>query len=439
MNSFMKLRSIANIFYFFAFILSTIALFCVDEKLITILGVDFYYNKINGVFLFLANFILYLFNLNSKNSVRAVQKLFYPLSILILILINLILVVDNFFAVFLLLFLIFFINYFLNNSKDSLTKDCTTLFVSFLFISYGLLRYFIINDIPATLSNISQYQYKVDILSTNFALFGFLLLVSKLFNFLPFNIKAKNSYILNFSIISYLIIGCNLLIKTFTIFNYNFYNMQNIIAFYLIINILYFVFLQFRAKGINEFLRLTLSANIVVGIFGLFLFTKSALISFIYYSIALILSYSAAFLVSNVIEQKMHTDNFSELKKISHNDKLIKFFIFVVFLNLAKVPPCVAFCASIYSYFNIFLIEFSDIIMLFIPYILFGCSFLLSLNCFGVLGKILIEPDIVLKSFRLSPRQIFALFIVCFAILITGIAAQYITGQFVDVIDVGNI
>lgn len=439
MKNFIKLRKLTNIFYFMAFLFSVIALFCINEKTLTIFGVDFYYNKINGMFLFLANFMLYLFNLNSKNSVRYVQKLFYPISLVILILINLILLVDNFFAIFLLLFLLFFANYFLNQSKTLFTKDCITLFISFAFISYGVLRYFALNEIPATLLNILHYQYKIDSLSINFALFGLLLLISKLFNFVPFNLKAKNSFILNFTTMVYLIIGCDLLIKTFILLNYYFYKTQSIISLYIVINVLYYAFMQFRAKGISEFLRLTLSANIAIGIYALFSYGESGLVSFIYYSIAIILSYSAGFLISDIIEKKMQTDDFCALKKINHKNKLIKFFIFIIFLNLAKIPPGAAFCATIYSFLNIFLTDLSGNLISLAPYILFVCAFLLSLNSFNVMGKILIEPQKLLKSFELSLRQKFILSVVCFTLVASGLGVWYIMGQFTNIVDIGNI
>ena len=439
MKNFVQLRKLANIFYFMAFILSVVALLCFGDKTVTIFGIDFYYNKINGMFLFLANFVLYLFNLNSKNSVRYMQKTFYPVSLLILVLINLILLVDNFFLIFLLLFLLFFANYLLNNSKEAFIRDCIALFISYAFISYGVLRYFALNDIPATLMNIVQYQYKIDSLSINFALFGFLLLISKLFNFVPFNLKAKNSFALNFNTMVFLIIGCDLLIKTFVLLNYYFYKVQALISLYIVFNVVYFAFLQFKSKGINEFLRLSLSANIGIGIYSLFLYSESGLISFIYCSIALILSYGGCFLLSDIIEKKMNSDSFCALKKISHNDKLIKFFIFIVFLNLAKVPPGVAFCATIYSFLNIFLSDLTGDLISLAPYILFFCTFLLSLNCFNVMGKILIEPLKPLKVFKLSFRQKFILSVICLTLIVSGLGVLYITSQFTNIVDVGNI
>ncbi|MBR2068579.1 MAG: hypothetical protein IJ877_02335 [Candidatus Gastranaerophilales bacterium] len=410
-----------------------------DDKIISIAGIEFCYNKINGMFLFLADLVLFLFNLNSKNSIRNMQKLFYPLSVLLLIAVNLAVIADNIFILFLILFITFLINYILNRSEKTFSYDCIILFISFALISYGLLRYFVLNDISATFSNIAQYQYRVDDFIVNIGFLGFLILIFRLFNFLPFDLKAQNSHIFGFSTIIYLIVGCDLLIKTFILFNYYFYKSQSIIALYLILNLVYFVLSQFKSKGLNEFLKLSLCANIIIGIFGLFLYNESGFISFIYYSISLILTYAAGFLLSDIIEKKMHSDKFSMLKKITHNDRLIKFFIFIIFLNIAHIPPCVAFCASIYTFLNIFLIDMQGLIMTFAPYILFAAMFLLSLNALNVISKILIEPIRPLKSFMISQRQKFILSVISFALLISGLGIQYIMSQFMNIVSVGNM
>ena len=228
------------------------------------------------------------------------------------------------------------------------------------------------------------------------------------------------------------------MIKTFILFNYYFFKFQSLIAIYLIINILYFVLMQFRAKGIIEFLNYTLPINITIGIFALFLYSESGLISFIYYSLGLILTYSAGFFISDIIERKMGSNIFISLKKISHNDRLIRFFIFIIFLNIAKIPPFVSFFAGMYSILNIFLIDFAGKIMTFVPYILFFCLFALSLNSFSVLYKILIEPVKPMASFLLSQRQKTVLLIICFAIFISGVGVEYILNQFTNFIDVGG-
>lgn len=439
MKNIIKLRKITNIFYFIVLILSLFALFSFDDKNITIFGIDFCYNKINGMLLFLSDLTLYLFSLNSKNSIKNIQKIFYPLSIALLVLLNSILIIDNIFVNYILLFLIFLINYFLSKSKCQFCIDCSMLFASFVFISYGLLRYFAVNNIDATLSNIGYYQNRIDDFVIGLAFIGFLIIIFRLFNLIPFNLKQKNSHIFGFNTILYLIIGCDLLIKTFIIFNYFFYQFQTIIALYLIINVIYFGLIQFKSKGIIEFLKLTLPINIIVGIFSLFLYNEGGFISFVYYSMALILTYGAGFLISDIIEKKMGTNHFAGLSKISHNSRLIRFFIFIVFLNIAKIPPFIDSFASMYSFLNIFLIDFSGIVMTVAPYILFAFSFLVSLNTFGVLYKILIEPEREAKSFLLSQRQKFVLLVICFAIFITGAGVEYILNQFANIVDVGNM
>ncbi|MBQ8475560.1 hypothetical protein IJ531_00700 [bacterium] len=440
MKGIIKLRKTSNIFYFLIFILSFLALLFLDDKNIILFNIEFSFDRINTMFAFLANLVFFLFNLLSKNSIRKFQHIFYPLSMILIILFNIILFTNSITLVFLGLFFIFLINYFLTKSKSTFSFDISTLFFSFVLISYGLLRYFSLNSISFSFLNIAQYQYRIDEFIINIAFFGFLILIFRLFNLLPYNLKAKNSHILGFNTMLYFVLGCNLLIKMFSIFSYYFYKNQSIIALYLLLNAVYFAIRQFKSKSIIEFLKLTLPLNIIISIFALFTYSQTGFISLIYSMIALILSYGAGFILSDLIEKKMGTAEFSSLKKIGHNDRLIRFFIFVIFLNIAHALPCAGLFSAAFSFLNIFLTESSGLIMTFAPYILFMCAFLLTLEAINVISKTLVEPIKPMGSFLLSFRQRFILYILTFSLFICSFSIEYIISQFIDIAaQIGNL
>jgi formate hydrogenlyase subunit 3/multisubunit Na+/H+ antiporter MnhD subunit len=439
MKKTINLKKISDIFYFTAFILSFAVFFCLNKTSTNIFGIDFCYNKINGILILILNFSLFMFNFLSKNSLKNTKKLFYLCSIPLLIFGNLILLTDNIFVIFVLLLLIHLIDYLFNNTKYSFLNDFLTLFISFGLLSFGLMKYFTLYEISLTFQNIAQFQYKIDDFVNNLAFWGLLILIFRLFNFLPFNTKNENTYIFSYNRILYFIIGCYLSIKVFPLFNYFFDKSQNIIMCYLLFNLIYFSFLQIKSKNMIEFLKLTMPANAIIGFFSLFSYSEVGVVSFIYYSIGLILTYLGCFILSDIIKKAIGTDNFDSLKKISYGNKLIILFTFVVFLNLAKIPPFVGFFSGVYSTLNLFLIDTSGFIMTCAPYVTVFSSLLISINSLNVLTRVTTEPIEEIKSFPFDLKQKSSLLVICFCIFITGAGINFIINYLLNIINAGSI
>ncbi len=433
-----RLRSISILIYFTIFILSLAGVLCFDNLNFSIYNFDFSYNKINASIMFLANLVLFLFIFSSKNSVRKKQKVFYISSLILTILFNLIAISDNFFVIFFLLFLMFLINYFINNSKTQLLYDIIALFVSFLFVSWGLLRYFALNDLALSFSNLSHYLYKVDSFSLNIALCGFLIPLLRLFNLLPFTVKNESSFTEGYNSIINYGIGSLFLIKLFLLFNYEIYNNQSLIIIFLLFNMMYFTIIQFKSKSIKDFLRLIMSTDIIISIFTLFLYDENGLISYIYYSMVIIITYGGGYLLCDLLEKNMGNVDFDKLKKMPKNNLAIVLLIFTIFMNIAKLPLFAGFFAFTQGIFNILNISSSGKIVAISPYILIVCAFLTSFNTIKVISRVLIKPLKPLKYFIFHRRQAFALSVICVILLLYGIGIQYITEQFVNIIETGS-
>lgn len=434
-------RRIAKYFFIFQLLVSTILYFCIPEIEFSFLNMSFSFDKFDSALLLITNFIFFLISIISKSFVDKAHRLIYSSLIVLLGLINLIILSDNIFILFVSLFWFFLVNYLLYKNLSDKTEtdkqfflgvDIFSLIVPFGLIFGNFLRYFLINDIEFSYSNIIQNIQHIDSCSINLAFVGFSIVIFRLLNFIPFNnltlanFSSKNSFLNLINILTSTFIGMILLFRVFFIFNYSAYLLQNLIIIYLLVNLVYFSMLLFNQKSFIRFLIYTLPISVGISIVSLFQFNDIGNVTYIYSLFAISISYLFAFFVGALIEKKFNSDKFDNLMKISHQSRSIKFYILIAFLNLAKIPFGVMFSSTFLCLIAIFSKEFDSLLLVISSYVILGVLLILSLNIFNLLYKILIEPNKQYEGlFDVSKSQHFVFLILCFLIILSGILVKY--------------
>ena len=401
-------RRIAKVFYFIYFILGCAVFFFCEGIRFSFLNASFEMDKGVQYFIFLVNFIFFLFSIISKNFISKLHKVFYTTSFLLLGLINLLILSDNLCVSLIILFWIFLVNYFLSYtfSNNLNKKEITYQLINYLFwffVSCALIlcefaRYFVINNIEISYLEISQNLYKIEDTSVILAFFGMLILIGCLFNFYPFNSKNLsnsikiNSLVYSLMNVNFLLLGSCLLLKFYSIFDYLFFQFQDRLAIYLLINFIIYIILIFRQKSLIRFLTTIFCSCFIIGIFPLFAFEDECTNIFLYYSMITCASYCLSAFVFMILANKFKTDSIDEFKKIEDKTKISQFFIFISMLNIAFVPLLPMFSVQMISLMLMFSTDFKGDILNIISYILLFGIFAISLAGLNVLYKILIEP-----------------------------------------------
>lgn len=449
------IRKFAKTLFLIQFFISSILFFCTNTYEFSYLNIDFTINKSTQFLLLLVNLIFFLFSIISKTFILKLHKTFYATSFLLLGLINIAICCDNIFIIYLSLFWIFLIFYFLSISFSNkeihkqinyqLKNNLIWLFISLMLILYEFARYFVVNNIAFSFSNINSNLCKIDDIAIILAFIGFAIIIAKLFNLIPFN--GKNLFIsnklnpfifaLNFS--SSLIIGSSLFIKTYTNFDYLFYQFQDEIAIFLIINFAIFIILALRQKNLFKFLTNAFCAIIIIILFSIFSFEQECINAFLYSIFALCISYCLSAIVFMIIIDKFKTDNLDDFKKIDDKTKFSQLFITFSLLNIAGVPLLSIFGFELICFMLIFSTDYESLILNFIPYCLILGALILSLTSFGILYKILIEPVEKIKTqITYSNHQIIVCTILIFIIFVLGVYPEYIFKQINTLVQLGK-
>ncbi len=440
------IRRIAKTFFIVQFIITCIVFFCFQETNFSILNFDFNFTRHNQCLLFLSNFMFFIFSIISKSFILKLHRLFYSTNFLLLGLINLLILCDNIFLFLISLFWIFIIEYFLSISffekKETntinlrLINSLVVLFISTALIIKDFARYFLLNDIDFTFSNLSQNIYKIDDLAIIFAFFGFVILISRLFNLIPFNCKnlittqGINPFIFCLNNICAVILGCCLFSNCYYTFDYLFYQFQDILAIYLLINFIIFTILTLRQKNLLKFLSNIFCANIILGIFSIFSFVDDTISTFTYFIFVLCISYCLCAFVFMILQDKFKTFELEDFKKINDKSRLSQFFCAISILNFANVPLLALYSATFICFMMIFSTEYDGIILNIVPYFLILGLFLITLSAFGVLYKILIAPiEKSTSSTSFCNHQIIICIILTLTIILLSIYPQYLLNQ----------
>ncbi|MBQ4647142.1 MAG: hypothetical protein IJB79_07315 [Candidatus Gastranaerophilales bacterium] len=440
------IRRIAKVFFLIQFIFGYLTFFCLENVKFSFLNINFAPDGFSRFMLLLTSFLFFLFSIISKTFITKLHKVFYLTSFLLLGLVNFSILCDSIFVFLILLFWIFLIVFYFSTSfcnkeekkivKFQLKNDLTWLLISTSFLLVGFARYFLLNEIEFDFSNINVNLYKLDDSSINIAFFGFLILIARLFNFMPF--VAKNLYLSNkinplvFSIntLCSLILGCCLFLKCYFNFDYLFYQYQDELSIFLLINFIIFVILAFRQKNLLKFLFSLLIPSLIIGLFSVFSFEEDCINTFSYFSIVLCVSYCLSAFVFMILVNKFKTDELSEFLKIEDKTGLSRIFITASLFNMGCVPFFSFFSAELMSFMMIFSVDYDGMILNIAPYCLVLGALFLSLASFGVLYRILIEPIQKADSQNIfCKHQIFVCSILIFLVIILAFSPEYIFEQ----------
>lgn len=449
------IRRFANVIFSFEFFLAFIALIFCQDSTFTLFGVQFSYDKFSSYLIFLSTFVFFLFSIISKTFIDKLHRLFYSTSLLLMGLVNVVIVADNIFAILISLFWIFLIYYLLSTSfsKNEGKKNIIVQFMSDLFwylvaiflISKDFIRHFVINDIDFNFSLLAQNMYKIDDLSILLAFLGFLILIGRLFNLIPFcaknlsNSNAINPLVYYLQGFSSLVLACFLFVKCYLNFNFMFYQMQDEIALFLLINFVIFVILSIKQNNIFKFLVNVFSANVIIGLFSVFAFEQECFRIFAYFTFVVCIAYAMSVFALMLLSQKFKTDKFDELKRINDKSRLFQFFITISLLNIASVPVLSFFGAELICFMMIFATDYDGVVLNIAPYVLIFGAFALSAGVFNALYRILIEPpEKSINLTMLSSHQIIVFSLLVFAVIILSFCPNYIFNQIGTVVNIGN-
>lgn len=425
------------------------------ETSFAFLNIDFALDKFSSYLLFINSFVFFLFSIFSKTFIIKLHKVFYCFSFLLFGLINLLLLSDNIFATLILIFWLFLVSCFFlvtfskNENKKSiivqLMSDMFWFLTSIFLILKEFAKYFVANDVNFCFSELSQNLYKIDDFSIVLAFVGFLILIGRMFNFVPFQTKnlsvstGVNPFVYYMQGCSFLVAGCFLFTKIYLNFNFLFYQMQDVITIFLLFNFILFLFLSFRQNNMFKFLNNFFAANIIIGLFSVFSFEKECFRIFAYFVFVLIISYVFSSFVFIVLNQKFKTDKFDELKKINDKSKLFQFFCAVSMLNIASAPILAFFSAELICFMMIFSTDYEGYILNFAPIVLILGAFVLSLSAYGVIYRILIEPvEKTYKQTSLSNHQVLIFIILTFVLVVLSFTPDYIFKQIGTIVNIGN-
>lgn len=440
------IRRVAKTFFVIQFIYTCI-LFLVPNVLnFSILNIDFILDKNAQFLLFLNNFIFFLFSIISKTFILKLHKMFYATSFLLLALVNFSILSDCIFTFFLSLFWIILINYFLsisfvkkeeeNQVKYQITNDLIWYFIAASLILYDFTRCFILNDIDFTFSNLKPNLHMIEDSSTICAFFGMLIIIAKLFNFIPFNSKnillsnKINPCVFFLNSITNIILGSFLFLKVYKNFDYLFFQFQDEISIFLIINFIIFAILTLRQKNLFKFLTTAFCTISIVIFFSSFTFEKECLSIFLYSIFILSLSYLLSAFVFIILANKFKSGNLDDFKKIEDKTRLSQIFTTIALLNMASTPLLPIFGFELICLMTIFSTEYEGIILNYTPYCLILGVLIVSLASFSMLYKILIEPTTKTYSQdSFCNHQIIVCLILILALIILGFCPEYLFEQ----------
>lgn len=411
-NNFLKnpiyIRRFAKFLYIIQFIFSCVLFFFANTTSFEFQNINLILDKNTQFLLLLTNFIFFLYSIISKAFILKLHKLFYATSFLLLAIIDFAILLDNIFIFLISLFWIILINYFLSISfskkeytkqiKYQLTNDLIWFFAAISLILYDFARYFILNDIDFTFSNLNSNLDKIDSFSINYAFIGTLILVAKLFNLIPFNAKTLslsnkiNFYIYSLNFISNFILGYFLFLKLYTIFNHLFLEFQNEISIFLLVNFIIYVILTFNQKNLFKFITSAFCAITILAFFIIFSIEENYNAIFLYSISTLFLSYCLSAFTFMILADKFQTDNLDDFKKIEDKTRLSQIFTTFALLNIASTPLLPIFNSELIYFMAIFSNESEEALLNIAPYCFIFGIFIISLACFSILYKIMIEP-----------------------------------------------
>lgn len=421
------IRRSAKLFFLLYFIFASYIVIIPHKNMFSFLGINFLANETNLIYIFITSLIFLLLSIFSKNFIYKLHKLYHATSFLLLGLTNLALMCDGIFTFLVSLFWIFLVEYLLSSSfslkksHDTIDKHLLSnlfcLILGSALIIKEFARFFIVNELNFSFSNLKNFLYKIDDLSILYAFFGFLIITCRLLKLTPFvlnKINSTNLFVTITNSIIAFVLGCTLFIKCYSNFDYLFYQYQDEISIFLIFNFIINTFLILSQKKIFNFLNSAIIINLIIMFFTTFSFTKESTAVFISGSIILLVSFCFTSLMFTFLEDKFKTDNIENFKRINDKSKITQFLLFLSLLNFAPIPLTALFYVIGTNFLMLFSTKYESEILTYIPYILIFGYLLYSISIYAFAHKTIIEPTEKTKNpITLHAHQK----MVCFALL----------------------
>lgn len=399
------IRRFSRLFFFLYFAFSSYILITFSKNTFCFLGINFSINEINLIYALVVNLTFFLLSIFSKNFIHKLHKLYYATSFLLLGSTNLALLSDDIFIFLLSLFWIFLIEYLLLSSF-SLKKSQSLIEKNFLcnlfclILGAGLIikefaRFFVINELDFSFSNLTNFLYKIDDISILYAFIGFLIIICRLLKLIPFTsskINTSNSFITTTSDFTALILGCMLFIKCYSNFDYLFYQYQDKISIFLLFNFIINICLILSQKKIFNFLNSATLINLIIIFFATFSFAKESIPVFTFSTIVLLLSFCFTSFMFIFLKDKFKTDNIENFKKINDKTKLTHFLLASSLLNFAPNPLTALFYTIGTNFLILFSTKYESECFIYILYVLIFGYLLYSIAVYTFAYKIIIEP-----------------------------------------------
>ena len=146
-------RCLVKIFFTIQFFFSSFLLMGVEETSFSLLGIDFLFNAISSIFLFLLTFVFLLFLYFSKTFIQKIHRLFYSVFVLVYGILNIFILSDSIGLTLLSIFWFMLIFYFLSEAfcknkerkkiKYQLFFDIVFFVAAIMLIGWDFARYFI--------------------------------------------------------------------------------------------------------------------------------------------------------------------------------------------------------------------------------------------------------------------------------------------------------
>ncbi len=427
------IKNLNRFFFLVQFLFTVVLLVFFKDTQTTFFKFDFSFDSLSSILVFVNSLVFFLFSVVSKTFFVKLIRTKYITLLMLNAVSNIFLLSDNIFLNLTSVFWILLIQHYLNQVSNEDKKPNNRLAIDLFWFILGcflitvhFLRYFLINEIPFNFSNITANLYHINDFYVLLAFFGFLIIIFRLFKFIPFYTQRITCpFVSGLNTISSLILGSFLFVKTYLVFDYLYYQYQNYIVLFLLFNFIYFLLFNIYQKKLIDFANSSLAANLLICLFLLFSFEDSGFVMLVYSLVVLILSYTFIYFILSILANRFNIDSFESMKKIDNKDRLAKFFIAVSFLNISKVPLLPMFIAMFNGFLVIFSYEFeSNVLNLSVWTLVLG-AFILSLSSLFALLKILVSPIRKGKKSVFCFHQIAVFWILTLILLFLGIAPNF--------------
>ena len=432
------LRRISEIVCFFEFILVSILMLFSNEISFSVYGFEFSFDKATSFLIFSLTLAYFLFAILSKSFLNKLYRLFWSAFLLLFGLINVLILSNNVFASIVMTFFVFLCVYLLNfvfSPKDKskfeiqLKSDIFLFFLALILIIFDFSRYFVLNEIPFDFSKITENLYHINNSSILIAFIGFLIVLFRFAGFIPFcgkvlsNSNKTNSFISSLSLVSFYAITSYFLIKIVQVFDFLFYDYEDYISLFLILNFIYFTIISFKQNDLIKFLYSFTPAYFAMSVFSIFSFEEKGLITFLYSSVTYLIVLSFVLAVFLLVEKFFKSKEDDEFNKIAG---LLKYFSIFAFLVLLKAPLTPLFSSGLLNLTAIFSTDYEGIILNVSAYIILFNMFLMALSVLNLFYRTLIEPQIQTGAeVKISKHQLLTLIISALGVVLVGVCPQY--------------